>query len=292
MVGYCKLCSLEDFRAPEVRDLMRQAWSETAARDPEWPEGREDRKCWEVAQTCRGLRDHGAVHPGSEVLGVGAGAEQTIFWLTNHVRSVHATDLYAADTAWGEQCPVTMLSDPGRHAAGPWNPRRLVVQHMSALELRYEDAHFDGLFSCSSLEHFGTPAEIAAACREMCRVLKPGGVAAVTTEFRVEGPPGFPGTVLFDADELEATVVDAAEWALAEPLDLRLTDATRASAVAMASAIEDVEAHRNWSHYPHLVLTHEGRMWTSLSLVLRKPGRSRRWRFLSRDQARSLQGHG
>jgi hypothetical protein len=64
------------------------------------------------------------VHPGSE-LGFGAGAEATLFWLSNHVRRVFATDLYIVeDTTWGTQTPPGMLLDPGPFASGGWNPRR------------------------------------------------------------------------------------------------------------------------------------------------------------------------
>ena len=99
--------------------------------------------------TLRALRDLGALNPTSEVLGVGAGAEATLFWLTNHVRRVVATDLY--DGEWGEQAPKEMLSNPGRFASCPWNPARLVVEQMDALDLRFADSSFDGVFSSSSI---------------------------------------------------------------------------------------------------------------------------------------------
>jgi hypothetical protein len=67
-----------------------------------FPTGVEFRKYWEVAMTLRALRTFGAVHPGSELLGIGAGAEAGLFWLSNHVRRVFATDLYIVeDTTWG-----------------------------------------------------------------------------------------------------------------------------------------------------------------------------------------------
>ena len=89
----------------------------------------------------RALRDFGALRPTSEVLGVAAGAEATLFWLTNHVRRVVATDLY--DAEWGEQAPEDDARHPGRFASCPWNPRRLVVERMDALDLRYADSSFE-----------------------------------------------------------------------------------------------------------------------------------------------------
>ena len=45
--------------------------------------------------------------PDAEVLGVGAGNEPTVFWLTNHVRRVFATDLYLAE-GWEESASHRM----------------------------------------------------------------------------------------------------------------------------------------------------------------------------------------
>ena len=91
-----------------------------------------------------------------------------------------------------------MLTDPDLHWPFEWNPRRLVVQHMDALDLRYEDESFDGVFSGSSIEHFGGHAEAERSMDEMFRVLRPGGICAIATEFRLAGPsPGLPGCLLF-----------------------------------------------------------------------------------------------
>ena len=145
----------------------------------------------------RALRDFGALGPTSEVLGVGAGAEATLFWLTNHVRRVVATDLY--DGEWGEQAPKEMLINPGRFASCPWNPARLVVEQMDALDLRFADSSFDGVFSSSSIEHFGDHDDVRRALAEIRRVLKPGGIAALSTEYRIDGDlPQLPGILLFD----------------------------------------------------------------------------------------------
>ena len=128
--------------------------------------------------------------------------EPTVFWLTNHVRRVFATDQYLAG-GWEESASQRMLTEPGSAWEGPWNPRRLVVQHMDALDLRYEDDSFDAVFSSSSIEHFGTHEDVARSIREAHRVLKPGGVLTVSTELRLDGPgPGLPGILLFSPDIL------------------------------------------------------------------------------------------
>lgn len=47
-------------------------------------------------------------------------------------------------------------------------------------ELPYEDGAFDAVVSPSTLDHFEAPAEIEVALRELCRVLRPGGLLAVS----------------------------------------------------------------------------------------------------------------
>ena len=134
-------------------------------------------------------------------LGVGAGKEHTSFFLTNFFRWVFATDLYAS-SGWDYASPPEMLIEPEK--VGPrwdYNPRRLVVQHMDGTNLRFEDNTFDFIFSCSSIEHFGRPDDIIRAAREMGRVLKPGGIIAISTEYLLTGPFRF---LLLDADNSPA----------------------------------------------------------------------------------------
>src|SRR5262245_45647186 len=96
-LSHCKLCELEDFRDPDLRALIRDVCignggargggqGEEADREdangPGFPEGEEHRKSWELAMTARSFRDLGVLKGDAEVLGVGAGREPTIYWLT------------------------------------------------------------------------------------------------------------------------------------------------------------------------------------------------------------------
>lgn len=205
-----------------------------------------------------------------------------MFWLTRHTRRVFATDLYAAG-GWGESAVQSMLVDPSTQWPGDWRPRRLVVQHMDALDLRYDDDSFDGIFSSSSIEHFGDHAEVARSADEMCRVLRPGGILALSTELKLRGPGrGLPGVLLFTPDELFELVINGRPWTPVDTPNFGVDDATLATVQPFDEATADVRRHvtehgeihfheLEWSRYPHIVLEHdEGYAWTSVQLVLRK----------------------
>lgn len=284
-VPLCSVCLPSDFAelAPWFRAVF--PWG-TERFGPDFPVGAEYRKHWEVVQAARSLHHGGVLRPDAEVLGVGAGNEPTVFWLTNHVRRVFATDLYLAG-AWEESANQRMLTEPGAGWTGPWNPRRLVAQHMDALDLRYEDESFDAVFSSSSIEHFGTHDDVRRSIQEAHRVLRPGGVLTVSTEIRLAGPgPGIPDILMFDWDDLASVVIDAAPWEVLGPIRRHGPDP--ATAVDFDDAAADVRAHveangelvwsrLDWSTYPQVTLRHEDfddvRVWTSVHLALRKPAR-------------------
>jgi SAM-dependent methyltransferase len=279
-----KVCDLADFAHPELVEALRDVFPHELARfGPGFPATVEYRKHWEVAMTARAFRAGSVLRPDAEVLGVGAGNEPTIFWLTQHVRRVFATDLYLAE-GWGESANARMMLEPATQWPGAWNPRRLVVQHMNGLDLRYEDASFDGIFSSSSIEHFGTDADIARAVDEMFRVLKPGGVLSVATELRLAGPgKGFANVRMFDRQELLALLVGDRRWKPLDAFDDTLSRETLECITPEARAIGDVQRHQqahgeihfhrlSWSAYPLIVLERDGYRWTSAHVALQKLG--------------------
>jgi SAM-dependent methyltransferase len=280
-LSYCKLCELADFRHPELQPLIREV-NNVGPEDPGYPIGVEHRKGWEIAMTVRALRDLGAVKPEAEILGVGAGREPTIFWLTRHIRRVFATDLYlAGDETWSvSDARVAMLVEPEKETNLAWNPRRLVVQHMDALQLRYPDHSFDGIFSSSSIEHFGGPTEIRRSVEEIYRVLKPGGVLALATEFALEGPGQIAQTWLFDESLLRSVVLDGFDWQLASPLDLSVAPETLAAATDFGKPLRRQIAERVGRVFgggaeraaPHVLLRYNAHLWTSVHVALVKPG--------------------
>src|SRR3954451_24609602 len=277
--SHCKLCDLSDFSDPELRELIRDVYVDDLEHfgAADFPTGFEYRKYWEVAMTVRALRSLGVLREGARVLGVGAGREATIYWLTRYVGEVVATDLYRTEDAWSDSdSSADMLTDPGRYWDGEWNPERLTVRHMDAMQLDFEDDSFDAIFSSSSIEHFGDFPDVRRSVEEMFRGLRPGGVLALATECRLEGDHiGYPGLLRFDEPELRALLLDGLWWDPASPMELQISDETQSTAVEMSEAIADQESgRRGWSRYPHLVLRHEQFLWTSVHVALVKSGRT------------------
>lgn len=284
-LSHNKVCNLEDFTHPELRPVLRDVFAHEVVRfGDRFPVGKENRKDWEAAMALRAFAACGLLDGHGEFLGVGAGNEPLLFHLTRLARRVFATDLYLALGDWDVFGHRSMLSDPYEHWPFEWNPRRLVVQHMDALDLRYEDESFDGIFSSSSIEHFGGHREVERSMDEMFRVLRPGGVCAISTEFRLTGPsPGIPGCLMFDAGEIGPRLVGDRPWSPISPLDLTVSDATLASKVdvtgVVAQQIAQCDRDGGWfthkldyEHFPHIVMGVGDYTFTSMQLALRKDG--------------------
>jgi SAM-dependent methyltransferase len=278
-----KACELSDFSDPELLGWMRQIFAHELERfGDSFPRDFEYRKHWEIAMTAMAFARSGVLNEDSEVLGVGAGNEPTLFWLTNHVRRVFATDLYLDRGEWKESANSSMLVTPEIHWPFQWRPGRLVVQHMDALNLRCEPGTFDAVFSSSSLEHFGDFDDVAHAVAEMHRVLRPGGILCLSTELRLKGPgPGLPGILMFDPDQLRRLFLDSGLWEPLDTLNTSVSEETLALATDFRGAAGDVRAHvrkhknlllhrLQWRSYPHIVLREGERWWTSVHLALRR----------------------
>jgi ubiquinone/menaquinone biosynthesis C-methylase UbiE len=232
-------------------------------------DGFKNRKAWEIDTALETLERFGAIRPDAEILGVGAGTERTIFELSNHVRRVFATDLYAGAGTWSQTAPPDMLMGKFKKVAGgSFNPRRIVAQHMDMRDLQYEDNSFDGIFSSGSIEHIGTWNDIAKAAREIGRVLKPGGVASISTEFMISGNgDGWGGVLLFTPERIQEYIVEPSgldlvdEPTWAQPVD----DET----MATAHKLYDIVVHKKLPPVEGVLLEH-GFAFTSVHIALIK----------------------
>jgi SAM-dependent methyltransferase len=259
-----KVLNIEDFDDPAFAATMGEVLASYPGKF------KREAKWWEITQTVRALRKCGVLRRDAEVLGVGAGGEATTFYLTNHVRRVFSTDLYA-DGVWTQVAPPTMLVNPGAKLppGTRWDRRRLVVQHMDGRELHYPDETFDGIYSNGSVEHFGSgPEDAAKALREMGRVVKRGGVVTLSTEFRLRDPGdsriGIPGAVLFSPAMVQEYLIGPSGLRPVDPIEYRVSPATLALAYPLTEAIGGHDRD------PSVALTYEGFSWTSIFLALVK----------------------
>ena len=283
-----KICGVEDFADPELAATIRDVSAYKLACLPDLPRDAEHRKDWEVAMAVLALRRCGALRPDATILGVAAGTEDTVFYLTNHVGQVFATDRYVGPGDWGPVAPASMIVEPSAAAPCAFDVNRLVVQHMDARSLRYADDTFDGVFSSGSIEHVGELIDVANAAFEMGRVLKPGGVLTLATELQITGPPGGIGwpfaTLIFSPADLQRYIVEATGLEPVDDLVLDVSPATLATRQSLSGAIVDHQAriarlgrpgqvdYTCWQ-FPHVVLEHEGYVFASVHLALRKTDR-------------------
>lgn len=265
-----KVCDLKDWQDPELRAAMRLLEPYMLAGFPEYPSGREHRKSWEYAQLFVGLRQLGALRPDAIALGVAAGHENPLYELTNHVRWVFATDIYGTGNFTGHESDVQMLRNPDHYASCPYNRNRLVVQYMDARDLRFEADTFDIVFSLGSIEHFGGVEGTKKGLFEMQRVLKPGGLLMLTTECIVNEAEHLSTRdfELFTPRTLSALLASAERLELVEELQFNVGNSTLRTSMPLEKAIHGgLAGHVD---YPHIVLEHAGRQFTSVSVFLRR----------------------
>ena len=220
------------------------------------------RKVWEWVHGVAGLARLGCIRPAARALGVAAGHEPVIYWLANRVAGVYATDLYDGRFADNEATP-DVLRDPGQYAPYPYPRERVHFLPMSGTHACFADETFDFVFSFCSIEHFGSRQNSLRSLQEMARVLRPGGVAVVSTEVLLHDQA--PLEEIFSPWEIYETLIapsgllmigDIAPADLgpycANPINLLLADDLR-------------------SPRPHFVLRFDEHLFTSVMFFLQKP---------------------
>jgi SAM-dependent methyltransferase len=267
---YAKLCDVRDFDDPAVLEAITSLVPERDART------HVERKVWEFAMVMLFLGDTGHLDGRSRVLSVGAGDERVLFWLTNHVGTVVATDIYGEGQFAEREASSSMLTDPAAHApAYVWRPERLEVLQMDGRRLAFGDASFDAVFTVSSIEHFGSGGDIARAAAEIGRVLRPGGHAVIVTEcalrlhrFAQLRRRGALREVL-TPDELDRLIVGPSGLDPMQSLDLTLSPQTWQNMTMPQS--DGTLRSSTGNRYPFVLMQIGRSVFTSVCLVLAKP---------------------
>lgn len=217
------------------------------------------RKGYEFTQTAFGLARLGWLRDDVRVLSVGAGHECVLFWLANHVGHVVATDLY--DVEWRQaragEGDERVMRRPEDFAPFPYRQDRLSFLKMDGRRLAFADGAFDVVYSLSSVEHFGGLAGAQAAVDEMARVLKPGGLLVLATEYCLAGPPHHEA---FQPAEVRALVARPG-LRLVQPIDER---------VYARYDVRPVDVRHNPFQTPHMVVRDGDSVFTSVIVFLER----------------------
>ena len=276
---YVTLCDLRDFDDAAIQERIDGIVPGLE------PQERLHRKNWEYAMLTLFLEDSGVLGEETRILSVGAGHEAVLFWLANRVAKVVATDIYGEGTFSAGEADRTMLGDPASFAPYPYRESHLEVLHMDAKQLDFEDDSFDAVFSLSSIEHFGSWADIRRSAQEMGRVLRPGGAAFIATECFVGRSLLAPRAVQEAAAragwEIRVFTPSTLVSEIVEPSGLELMQSVDGS--RPESGGNTFELHgggritsTTGADYPHIAVRVERfglhtQSWTSVGLALSKP---------------------
>lgn len=252
-VQLCELANPAKWDNPDWMDLLR-----SLASLPDHKVAMH-RKSYEFTQLVFGLQTLGWLRDDVSVVSVGAGHESVLYWLANRVGKVVATDTYDGvwETNMAREGDARVLASPEQYAPFRYRTERLTFMRMDGRRLEFPDATFDVAYSLSSIEHFGGIDGASAAMDEMARVVKPGGIVAVATEYLLSGPPYH--EAFAPADIHRVLVRPGLE--LVQPIDERVYE---------RFAFRAVDLQKNRYVTPHMVVADGGSVITSVMAFLRR----------------------
>jgi len=204
-------------------------------------------KFWEY---CRVL-DMLQPQAGERILDVGGGSSPFSFYLASLGCNVDIADYEAVSRG------RSIIDNSGEVAAERgWS---LGARHSDAADLPHDDGVFDAVTSISVLEHVGPLARQHRVFREAFRVLRPGGVFAITFDYgRLRGTRGhYPVRCSADIHRLLAgigfTVIGNTDWLDVDYTDPGVVEWERVNARFVLSQLR----RKRW--------------YTAFSLFLKKP---------------------
>ena len=287
-----KVCDGADWSDPELSGVIAGDLRELA---------RFHRKQWEFAMILLALRRGGVLHPDAVGLSMGSGKERLLYAVAQHVQRVVATDLYDLQTEW----ETAHTQDPDRYIKEdkpfPVDDAKLQGLRMDMRSLDFEDRTFDFCYSSCAIEHIGGRDDFLKHLAEVYRVLKDGGIYALTTELHygpetIEHAHNYYFSPAYVADLLAASCFSYEPEIDARLARHRINYPLPQNLETLASGGPDGLAHRYFGEAPHVQLLLGKHPFGSLSLVLRKDGRGAAGRepvrYRGFEESREFLGHG
>jgi SAM-dependent methyltransferase len=276
-----KLCCIEDWENHEVKEIIPKLQDITyynkcqgiLARKP----SQIHRKDWEWTLGIIAMKRFGKLNEKNTAIGVGAGKELIVFYLANCLGHLYATDLYNTKD-WENFAPADFPEDPSKYSPFPYNQSALTALRMDGTQLEFPSDSFDVVFSFSSIEHFGGEDYSGAlkSLKEMERVLKPGGIAIVATEYIInnKNPPDLTNQ-FYNERTIYSHLIDKLDrMKLVEPLDLTISQKTLERGIIDASNAVDWDTSRVDDDFkqanPYIVIKLGNILVTSIMLVFQK----------------------
>jgi SAM-dependent methyltransferase len=281
-----KLCCIEDWQndklkktisnlhhASEYQYINRVNWEMTNNVVSRRQDGLIHRKDWEWALGIKAMERFDKLNGNSVAIGIGTGREEILFHLTNKIKHVFATDLYDGKS-WRNFAPMDFGTETKKYAPIRYRENALTVIKMNGTKLEFKDDYFDIAFSFSSIEHFGGENHIGGlkCMKEIERILKPGGVAVITTEYIINNKEHHE---FFNERTIFSDLIDKLEkLKLVENLDLRLTTNTLCNVIDYDSAVYWDTSANDYDFkikHPLVLIRVNDILVTSVMLVFQKP---------------------
>ena len=210
-----KVCDAADWSDPRLLVVIREGFKLAPRINP---------RQWEFAAAYLALAHSDMLDGNAQWLTFGSGQEPLIFAVAPRVKRLTVTDLYTMDSNW-DIARTKSPRDFVLQAAPPgFDPSPLDVRSMDMRRVDFPDETFDFCYSISAFEHIGVDADFISHLSEVRRILRPGGVYAMTTEVRLayHSSPT-PGNTCFSIGHLLRLFAEAGLHP--EPrLDMRMSD--------------------------------------------------------------------
>ncbi len=230
------------------------------------PRSMQHRKYWEYATIANLLEERGLLDGTKTGLGLGTGQEVLCFHLARHAQRVIATDLFSDTTEW--DCARLEPKDAYEKSPFPYPRERLEFRNMDMRKIDLPDESVDFVWSTSSVEHVNTVEDYLQVFQGIARVLKPGGMAVIVTEFNLRPHAEYLKNLILVDVPLLHRVQETSGLRIEGPLDFSLPDHPN----LIPFSLDHLEQIPFWGHLPNLWAHSKGSLFTSARFVFHKAG--------------------